>query len=101
MLGLHFDTTIRWEQDVFPKPENVKLLCEMFSIPIRYFDEYYSIYYSRYRDKIKEWDNRNKYSYSMAAGILAVSHSGFARLISGRIRLYYDMYLKLKTFSIF
>ncbi|WP_010073224.1 helix-turn-helix domain-containing protein [Clostridium cellulovorans] len=101
MSRLHLDTIIRWEQGVFPKPENVKLLGEMFSIPIVYFDEYYSIYYSSYQDRIREWKDRNRYSYSMAEGILGVSHSGFARLLSGKIRLSYDMYMKLKTLNVF
>ena len=101
MLGLHFDTIIRREQGVFPKPENVKLLGEMFCIPIGYFHEYYSIYYSGYQDKIREWKNINNYSYSKAAGVLGVSHSGFARLLSGKIRLSYDMYLKLEKLNVF
>ena len=101
MLGLHFDTVIRWEQGVFPKPENVKLLGELFCIPIEYFHEYYSIYYSSYQGKIREWKDKNKYSYSMAAGILGVSHSGFARLLSGKVRLSYDMYLKLQSMDVF
>lgn len=102
LLGLHLDTVIGWEiENVMPKPENIKLICESFNLSLKYFHEYYNIYFNSPGDKIREWKDKNNYTYTDAANLLNISYSGFSRLMSGKINLSYNMYLKLKHLGVF
>ena len=101
-LDFHFDTVQRWEiENVMPKPENIKIIAEFYDRSLGYFHEYYEIYYSNYSRKIKVWRDKNNYTYSDMMRILNISHSGFGRLLNGRIALSYEMYLKMKKALIF
>ncbi len=102
LLGLHLDTIIGWEvENVMPKPENIKHLCEYFNLPLKYIHEYYNIYFDSPGIKVRAWKDKNNYTYPDAMKLLNISHSGFARLLSGKINLSYDMYLKLKKLGAF
>lgn len=101
LIGHHWTTVKQWEtEDVPPKPESIMSICTAFEVPLKYFHEYYNIYFSNYRDKIKEWRELNKYTYQGSADLLNISYSGFARLLNGKISLSYSMYLKLKDLKI-
>ena len=84
-----------------PKPENIKLIAEFYDKSLGYFHDYYEIYCSDYISKVKLWKDKNNYTYSDMMRILNISHSGFGRLLNGRIALSYEMYLKMKELLIF
>ena len=59
------------------------------------------MYFDNAGKRVRVWNDKNSYSYLDAMKLLNISHSGFARLLSGRISLSYEMYLKLKKLGAF
>ena len=102
MLNFHFDTLKRWESnDIMPKPKNILKLCTFFHVPLDYFHEYYKIYFDNPGKILRVWKDKNSYSYADVMKLLNISYSDFARLLSGRVNLSYEMYLKLKELGAF
>ena len=102
LLNFHWDTLKGWEfNDVMPKPESVKILCEFFNVQLHYFHEYYTIYFNNPETQIRKWKEKNNLTYKQATQLLDITHSGFGRLINGKIKLSYDMYIKLKKSGAF
>ena len=102
LLHFHCDTLEGWElHNVMPKPENILKLCEFYHVTLGYFHEYYELYYNNPGKLVRVWKDKNSYSYPDAMKLLNISHSGFARLLSGKISLSYEMYLKLKGLEVF
>ncbi|SKA89837.1 DNA-binding transcriptional regulator, XRE-family HTH domain [Clostridium sp. USBA 49] len=102
LIGHHWTTVNQWEKEgVLPKPESIKDICNAFNLSLQYFHEYYHIYFNNPGEKIKEWRIKNNLTYQKAADIVGMSYSGFARLLSGKINLSYNMYLKLKKLGAF
>lgn len=102
LLGLHIDTLNSWEwYNVYPSPANIKKLCDIFNVDLLYFHEYYDLYFSNPEIKIREWKDKNNITYKQATQLLDITHSGFGRLVNGKIKLSYDMYLKLKEIGAF
>lgn len=97
LLGFHIDTIVGWEvKNIMPKPDNIKKVCQLFNVPLDYFHDYYNIYFNNPGNKIKSWKDKNGYTYPDAMKLLNISHSGFAKLLNGKVHLSYEMYLKLK-----
>jgi transcriptional regulator with XRE-family HTH domain len=102
LLNFHWDTLQGWElHNIMPKPDSIKKLCNFFNVPLDYFNEYYTIYFNNPGAKIKTWKDNNGLTYRQATEILGITHSGFGRLLSGKINLSYNMYLKLKKLGAF
>lgn len=102
ILDLHEDTIKDWEiNNIMPHPQNIRKICENFNIPLKYFHEYYNIYFNKPGEAIKKWKEKKGLTYSKACKLLNISHSGFARLLKGKIKLSYEMYLKLKVLKVF
>lgn len=102
ILGLHEDTIEGWEiHNIMPQPQNMQKVCEHFNITLKYFHEYYNIYFDKPGEKIKKWKEKKGFTYSKVCKLLDITHSGFGRLINGRIHLSYDMYMKLKKLKVF
>ena len=101
-LGLHLDTIIGWElYDVLPLPKNISIICDFFDVEPGYFHEYFKVYFDSPEKKLKKWRDKNKLSYNEASTIFDVSYAGFARLLNGKLKLCYKMYLKMKEASVF
>ena len=97
ILNFHHDTLDAWERhNIMPKPENILILCEYFHVPLKYFHEYYIIYFDNPGEKIKKWKDNKGLTYREASKLLGITHSGFGRLLSGKVHLSYELYLKLK-----
>lgn len=102
LLDLHCDTLEGWElHNVMPKANSIKKLCNFFNMPLDYFHIYYNIYFDNPGAKIKKWKEDKGLTYRQACELLNITHSGFGRLLNGRINLSYDMYLKLKKLGAF
>ncbi|ENK0557980.1 helix-turn-helix transcriptional regulator [Clostridium botulinum] len=102
LLNFHLDTLESWElHNVMPKPNSIKKLCEFFNVSLEYFHNYYSIYFDNPGAKIKEWKENKDLTYKQACNLLNITHSGFGRLLHGKINLSYNMYLKLKKLGAF
>lgn len=102
ILNFHPDTLDAWERhNVMPKPENILKLCKYFDVPLKFFHEYYSIYFDDPGERIKKWKETKNLSYAQICELLHISHSGLGRLLSGKISLSYEMYLKLKNIKVF
>lgn len=102
ILNLHLDTLESWElHNVMPKPNSIKKLCKFFNVSLKYFHNYYSIYFNNPGAKIKKWKETKGLTYKQACTILNITHSGFGRLINGKINLSYNMYLKLEKLGAF
>jgi len=52
--------------------------------------------YNDPREKIRQWKDKNNYTYTQCSNILNISYSCFGRLLSGKNNLSYCMYKKLK-----
>lgn len=102
VINYHFDTVMKWEvHNVFPKPESIKIICNLFNVPLEYFHDYYKVYYYSPNEIIRQWKIKNNFNYGEVTKLLNISHSGFARLLSGKISLSYEMYLKFKELEVF
>lgn len=96
-LGVHLDTIVKWEaNNIYPKPENIKVICDTFSLKLNYFEDYYYTYYNNPGDKIRLWKNKNNYTYADCCRLLNISNSYLGRLINNKINLSYEIYKKLK-----
>lgn len=97
ILELHLDTILKWESgEMEPKPKNIKKICDKFTLALSYFGDYYFTYYNSPGEKIRQWKDKNNYTYTQCINILNISYSCFGRLLSEKINLSYSMYLKLK-----
>ncbi len=97
ILDLHLDTILKWEVDeIEPKPKNIKNICDKFNLSLSYFGDYYFTYYNSPGEKIRQWKDKNNYTYTQCSNILNISYSCFERLLSGKINLSYHIYMKLK-----
>lgn len=100
-IGHHWSTVQHWEIDnVPPKPESIKDICDTFGYTLQYFGEYYYIYFNSPGELIRKWKSEHKYSYNECARILGLSYSGFAKIMNGRINLSFEMYKILKRNNI-
>lgn len=96
-MGVHLDTIVKWEaNNIYPKPENIKVICDTFSLKLNYFEDYYYTYYNNPGDKIRLWKNKNNYTYADCCRLLNISNSYLGRLINNKINLSYEIYKKLK-----
>jgi len=86
---------------IMANPENILKLYEFYHVPLGYFHEYYELYYNNPGKIVRVWKDKNSYSYPNTMKLLNISHSGFARLLSGKTSLSYEMYLKLKGLGAF
>lgn len=102
IINHHWSTVKSWEtEDIPPKPNSIKDICNKFNLSLKYFHEYYNIYYdNNYTEKIQDWKNKNNYTYSDITMLLNITHSNFGRLLNGKINLSYNVYLKLKEFEV-
>jgi transcriptional regulator with XRE-family HTH domain len=102
IIGHHFDTVLHWEtHDVMPKPESIKNICDKFDLPLKYFHEYYYFYFNDPGERIRRWKEKRKYTYSKCCKFLGVSDCTLKKLVSRRIGLSYEMYLRLKDNGVF
>lgn len=91
-----------WElHGLIPAAKSIKKVCDLFELPLEYFDEYYSIYFKNPEELFVEWKNMNGYSYSDCVRILECSRSALLTFVRGDYGLSYDMYLKMKKVGIF
>lgn len=96
-LHFHVDTIEGWEiHNVMPQPLNIKKLCNFFKVEPEYFHEYYQFYFNNPEDKIREWMQKNGFTYGRAAEVLGISRSGMGRLLNGKLKISFNIYLQLK-----
>lgn len=91
-----------WESNkIIPAPKSIKKICDLFNLPLDYFGEYYSLYYTHPEKLFLEWKSRNGYSYKKCVSILECSESTLINFVNGKYGMSYDMYLKMKKVGIF
>ncbi len=101
-LDICKDTIVKWElRNVMPSPYNICRLSSLYNLPLKYFHNYYDVYYKNPGEKIRKWKVKNGYSYSKAATMLGISYSCFGRLLNSKIHISYVIYLKLIKLKVF
>lgn len=97
ILHFHVDTMEGWEiHNVMPQPLNIKRLCGFFKVEPGYFHEYYRFYFNNPECKIKEWMEKNRLTYDKAAEVLGISRSGVGRLLNGKLKVSFNVYITIK-----
>lgn len=84
-----------------PAAKSINKSCDLFELPLEYFDKYYSLYFKHPEESFIEWKNINGYSYSDCISILECSRSALLTFVRCDYGLFYNMYLKMKRVGIF
>lgn len=102
LTNFHITTVQQWEVlNIIPKPSSIKVICDFYNISLKYFGDYYYWFFNNPEKKFYEWKNYNQYSYSYCSKLFNVSDTTLKRLVSGKILLSYDMYIKFKNAGVF
>lgn len=102
LINHHISTVQAWEvNNIYPQPSSIKDICDCFNIKISFFGNYYYWFYNNPGIKFKEWKLANEYSYPECAKIFNVSESCIKRIVSGKCKLSYEMYIKFKNRGVF
>jgi len=98
-IGHYWSYVQQWElNEVYPKPNSIKDICDTFNVDLKYFGDYYYWVFNDPGNKFKE---TSRYSYSYYTKLFDVSDSNLKRIVSGKIQLSYSMYLKFKELGVF
>lgn len=98
ILNCHHTTIQDWENNnILPSIKMALNICDKFSVELRYLGTYYE--YALYPpiDSIRHWMSINNLSYNQASYILSVSDSTLKRLLRGKIKLSYNLFILLCT----
>lgn len=94
-LHFHVDTIEGWEiHNVMPQPSNIKKLCNFFKVKPEYLHEYYKFYFNNPEGKIREWMQKNEFTYNKAAEVLGISRSGVGRMLNGKLKVSFNICLQ-------
>lgn len=98
----HWSSVQQWElNEIYPKPNTIKDICDTFNVNLKYFDDYYHWVFNDPGKKFKEFKENEGLSYTYYSKLLNISDSGLKRIVSGKIQLSYKMYLKFKELGVF
>lgn len=102
IIGHHWSTIQSWEIDnVPPNPHSIRDICSKFNLSLKYFGEYYYLYFNNPGAIFKNWKEQKGYSYPQCAKLLSISDSGLKRFTRGSLNLSYSLYLNLKNIGVF
>ena len=101
-IGHYWSYVQQWElNEVYPKPNSIKDICDTFNVDLKYFGDYYYWVFNNPGNKFKEFKENECQSYSYYANLFNVSDSALKRIVGGKTELSYSMYLKFKGLGVF
>ncbi|WP_035768887.1 helix-turn-helix domain-containing protein, partial [Clostridium beijerinckii] len=101
-IGHHWSSVQAWELNgIYPKPNSIKNISDKFNVDLKYFDDYYYWVFNDSGEKFKKFKENEGHSYTYYSKLLNVSDSCLKRIVSGKIQLSYEMYLKFKKLGVF
>ena len=73
-IGRYWSSVQQWElNEIYPKPNTIKDICDTFYIDLKYFGEYYYWVFNAPGKKFKEFKENEGYSYYYYAKLFNVS----------------------------
>ena len=103
VIGHHWSSVQDWElNNIYPNPNTIKCISDKLNVDLKYFGDYYYLVFNITPGmKFKEFKERSCHSYTYYSKLLNVSDSALKRIVSGKIQLSYEMYLKFKKLGVF